>query len=706
MAASRVGRWRATSVVLWGPVVVFSVLAVLLLVASGAVSSRPTDIAPVLSAGGVLGAWPAGGGVAPPTIGSTGEPVPLHLPLAPLADPVLPQVLASVNVGSDPVMAAYDGSNGFVYVANSLSGNVTILNGTTVLATVNTAAAFAGDPVYVLYDSTNGLVYVVDRYFTEGAGGAVSVLNGTSLVATVPVGVLPNAATCDGATGRVYVTNPGSDNVTVLDGLVAVADLPVGSQPVASAYDAANGYIYVANFGSNNVTLLDDVSVLASIPVGTGPDALAYDPTLGAVDVSNNGSGNVTVLAGLSIAGSPAVGTNPSFALFDPADGDVVVTNSNSSSVSVLHGTTNIATVTTGADPTWAAYDGSFGFVYVVSYATASVTLLNGTSALGSIGVGADPTSAVWGIGHGYDYVTNSVSNNVSVIAAAYAVTFEEAGLPSGSPWSATLAGVSVSSTSGSIAFAKLPGAYPYSVAGPAGYHVLSTTPASPVSVVDRDVVVHVTFGTPSSATYRLTFQETGLGSRCKGSIPPWNVTVGDVTRSTTNRSISFVEPNGTYGYTIGAPPGYDVVSTTPASPVTIAGADQAVDVAFGPGTSAQNLRITFEETGLPSGTVWCVTLGTKSCSSSSQIEFSDLASGMYPFSVGHVSGFGAEPSSGVVVLRSHSLFIPIRFSPTSPPPCGGHDGGHHGGHHGGGRGGHHEGDHDGRRCEGNRSDR
>jgi YVTN family beta-propeller protein len=668
MTAFRAGRSLAANIVLGGTVLVFSLVLLSVALAPGArvapsstgveqaLGVAPSDVASS-SASSAAGAGDAAGAPSPPA-----------MPSVPAADPVLPQVLTSIPVGTDPVMAAYDGANGLVYVANSFSDNVTVLNGTTVEATVDTGAASAGDPVYVAVDPVNGFVYVVDRYYFEGIGGAVSVINGTSLLATIPVGVLPNAASCDLATGLVYVTNPGSGNVTVLDGLLAVASIPVGTQPVASVYDAANGYVYVANFGSDTVSLLDGTAVLASIAVGAGPDALAYDPSLASVYVANNGSGNVTILSGLSTTASPFVGTSPVFELYDPSDGDVVVANANSSNATILSGTAAVATVATGAEPVWAAYDGSSEFVYLVAYGSASVTVVDGTSTLGTIDVGAYPTSAVWGTGHGFDYVTNSVSGNVSVIAAAYDVTFNETGLPVGSPWTVTLAGASANATTPSLAFAKLPGSYPYSIIGPASYRVLSSTPASPVAVTDQSVVVDVTFGAASSnTTYDLTFQETGLSSMCSRSIPSWSVTVGNLTKSSTTSSISFAERNGTYSYTIGAPSGYQVVASAPSSPVTIDGAPLTVEVTFGQGAPAQKLSITFQETGLPYGTVWCITMGSTVCSSSDQIVFSGLSSGTYTFSVGSVSGYSAEPSGGTVLLRYHSQFVQIRFCAESP---------------------------------------
>ena len=672
MLGSRVERSAVAKGVLWGSVLVLSLSVIALLPTSGAPGAQ--GLAPGSPSAASSGN-PLPGGTLLPAHAGTGTlapgPAGGAVPMALLPDPVPPQVLASVKVGSTPMMAAYDSANGFVYVANTNSNNVSILNGTSLVATVDTGIALVGSPTYVLYDPGNGFVYVVDRYYFEGKVGAVSVLNGTSLQSTVLVGILPDSATYDASNGLVYVTDRGSGNVTVLSGNRTVANITVGTGPGASVYDAADGFVYVANAGSDNVTLLGGTSVAGSVSVGVGPDSLAYDAATGAVYVANNGSANVTVLHGAAVIGNPAVGANPSFAMFDGGNGDVYVTNSNSSNVTILSGTTTLASAPAGADPVWAAYDGSNGFVYVVNYDASTVTVLDGTAWLGTVDVGAVPTSAAWDGADQDIYVTNAGSGNVSVIAIAYAVTFNETGLPGGSPWSVTVGTQSLSSTNSTVVFGELPGTHAYTVAGPAGYQVVASVPPSPVTVVATSVEVNVTFAALSNATYSLTFQETGLSSMC-GRSTVWNVTVGNVTISSSKSVITFTEPNGTYGYTVGAPAGYTVESESPDSPVTINGTGVTVNVTFARGYTPRGLSITFYESGLRWGTTWCVSLGSTICSSSGEIRFSGLSSGTYSFTVPSVRGYTAQPASGNVTIYGHSVFVHIRFCGHQWHHCGG----------------------------------
>jgi YVTN family beta-propeller protein len=110
-----------------------------------------------------------------------------------------------------PDAAAFDSTNGYVYVAYSGSNNVSVINGATntVIASIN--VGFSG-PFGVAFDSNNGYV---------------------------------------------YVTNVNSNNVSVINGATntVIASINVGLNPRGVVFDSTNGYVYVANWLSNNVLL-------------------------------------------------------------------------------------------------------------------------------------------------------------------------------------------------------------------------------------------------------------------------------------------------------------------------------------------------------------------------------------------------------------------------------------------------------------------
>ena len=151
---------------------------------------------------------------------------------------------------------------------------------------------------------------------------------------------------------------------------------------------------------------------------------------------------------------------------------------------------------------------------------------------------------------------------------------------------------------------------------------------------------------------------------------PSWSVTVAGVTKVTTNRSLTFLELNGTYVYSIGAPSGYTLVSSSPASPVTVDGANVTVEVVFGVVAAPAELRVTFEESGLPYGTLWCVTLNGTVCSTGLTIVFPGLAPGTYGFNVSAVPGYSASPTAGSLTLSHRDLTVAVRFSSTAHHHC------------------------------------
>ncbi|HTW55173.1 MAG TPA: YncE family protein [Thermoplasmata archaeon] len=665
-------RVRASRCLLWGSIGLLGLAGLAVLLSSGgllAVAGAPTLGALAGNAPGqlvvVAGATPAPG-TAPTFTPSVTEPA---------ADPIAPQVFTSVPVGQAPGMAAYDPQNGYVYVTNLNSANISVLDGTAVVGTISLEPNGTGSPDYVVYDPVNTLVYVVDRYNAEGSTGAVSVIYGTAVTSTVNVGVLPNSAAVDPASGAVYVTNAGGSAVTVLMGNVSVASVPTGNHPWAAAYDPLNGYVYVANNGTANVSVVSGLSDLGAVPVGTGPDAVAYDPADAEVYVANYATDNVSVLSGLTLAGTVGVGAGPSFVGYDAQNGSIVVANSAGANLTALNGTTVVVSPTVGLGPVWAAFGPAGGFGYAVNTLDGTVSVLIALEPFATVPVGSLPTMALRDPATGAVYVVNSGTNNVSVLEPAYQVAFNETGLPSGATWGVTLGAAGLASTGSSISFYQLPGTYPYAIAPPTGYAVVSATPASPVTVSNANVTVDVVFGTVGTGgSYTLLFEETGLNGMCQRTAT-WSVTVGNRTISSNGESIAFSEPNGTYNYSIGAPSGYSVQSSTPASPVTIAGAGVTVSVVFTHCGQSQpsTATITFEESGLPRGTSWCVELnGNTVCSTNNEIRFSGLGSGSYSFVVGSVTGYTANPSSGTIHLNGRDVTQPIRFSAQGGHHCGG----------------------------------
>jgi hypothetical protein len=80
---------------------------------------------------------------------------------------------------------------------------------------------------------------------------------------------------------------------------------------------------------------------------------------------------------------------------------------------------------------------------------------------------------------------------------------------------------------------------------------------------------------------------------------------------------------------------------------------------------------LSFEETGLPTGTSWTVLLLTNSSttpglSQGTTIAFSE-PNGLYQFEVNPVGGYSANPGGGAVAVNGSDRLVPISFSPGAP---------------------------------------
>ncbi|MFZ0699527.1 MAG: hypothetical protein WAN74_05005 [Thermoplasmata archaeon] len=183
-------------------------------------------------------------------------------------------------------------------------------------------------------------------------------------------------------------------------------------------------------------------------------------------------------------------------------------------------------------------------------------------------------------------------------------VTFTESGMPpaAGGGVAFNGGGLTPFGAGGTLRFGGLVnGSYNYTISAATGYYrLVSSNPSSPVTVSGSGVTVSVVF----EAIYTVTVTELGMPPTAGGGVEfngsgltPFarNVDgIGTVTFSNLT--------NGSYSYTIGAGTGYQVVSSTPNSPVVVNGIDATVLVEF-----EAVFSVTFTQTGIPNGTIWTV---------------------------------------------------------------------------------------------------
>jgi hypothetical protein len=242
-----------------------------------------------------------------------------------------------------------------------------------------------------------------------------------------------------------------------------------------------------------------------------------------------------------------------------------------------------------------------------------------------------------------------------------YTITFLEQGLPSSTNWSVTWNGTTTWSETTTLVFTGPNGTYLYEIGQVVHW---STSPYSGnVTVNGQDVTIFVNWTRPS---YTLTFTETGLPSGTE-----WSVTVDGKTYNLTSNSLALSLPNGNYSYTIAKIPGWTTPSYT--GRVTIDDAAQTVTVPW----TQVTYPLTFEETGLPTGQRWAVTVDGMTYDANSTSIVLSVPNATYSFRLEAVPGWITTHWTGSVTVDGASASVnvvwtaaeyPVAFTETGLP--------------------------------------
>lgn len=138
-------------------------------------------------------------------------------------------------------------------------------------------------------------------------------------------------------------------------------------------------------------------------------------------------------------------------------------------------------------------------------------------------------------------------------------ITFQETGLPGGTPWSVAVDNASTSSSSGALVLQLLPGSYGFRVssANPSGF--VPYPPSGRLRVGHDDQTVRINFVRSSA---NVTIEEFGL--------PPgtdWSVAEGSTLHTTNTSSLTILEEDGLHTFRISS---VSLTHTTNVGPVWI----------------------------------------------------------------------------------------------------------------------------------------
>jgi YVTN family beta-propeller protein len=214
----------------------------------------------------------------------------------------------NVLTGSSPSGIVYDYEDQQVFVANSGSDNVSIMN--TQTNAVVDSLPVGKSPNAVAVDSLEETVFVGNTL-----SNSVTVINGISdaIMTTIPLGFEPWGIAADTATGNVYVSSDCSDQLAVINGATntLIGNVSLGDNepspsscpgmpgfPQGVAVDSPLGLVFVTSAYAGDVTIVNtttDTAVL-TVAVGRYPVPVSVDPVNGEVYVAKYASTNISVL--------------------------------------------------------------------------------------------------------------------------------------------------------------------------------------------------------------------------------------------------------------------------------------------------------------------------------------------------------------------------------------------------------------------------
>ena len=306
---------------------------------------------------------------------------------------------ATIATGTQPDTAAVNHNTNRVYVTNTVSDTLSVIDGLT--DTEIAEFAVGNGPGGVGVNTFTNRIYVAN-----GFDNNVKLIDGTdnSIDATISVGTTPTSLAVNEAVNRIYVLNTGSNSVSVIDGYTntEITGIPLASSPSEIAVNPHTGRVYVTRGTASLVDVIDGETnaVIATISAGGGPTGLAVHPTLNRVFVAN--TGDVSVIDGytnteIDTDGNSgngmtriSTGGNPLGVAVAPGTDRVYVTNVGQDNVSVVDGSTLlevdsdgnglITRVPVGDGPNTIGVNAVTGRLYVVNSSSGNVSVI----ALGS----------------------------------------------------------------------------------------------------------------------------------------------------------------------------------------------------------------------------------------------------------------------------------------------------------------------------------
>jgi YVTN family beta-propeller protein len=314
------------------------------------------------------------------------------------------------GVGNRPNGIAVNPNTNMIYVANTDSNTVSVLNGSN--DEILTNILVDNQPYAVAVNPVKNTVYV-----THGGSDSLSVIDGKSntLVNNIPINAEePISLAVNPTTDMIYVVDAISRNVSVIDGSInkKVASIATGRDKsvdpslfmgVGIAVDHIRNRIFVANAATSNINVIDGIDnrILMNISAEDGPYDIAVNPiTSTAYIATRYNVATLDLSTNILNPSSYASGEGFNVLTINPFTNMIYVTKTDFNTILAINASNfkDITEIAVDSRPTFLAINHYTEFLYVSNSDSNTVSKINGSDNTLMFGVRFDidpPNSAV-----------------------------------------------------------------------------------------------------------------------------------------------------------------------------------------------------------------------------------------------------------------------------------------------------------------------
>jgi len=235
-----------------------------------------------------------------------------------------PEVSDWLEVGDSASAVAYDPTTRTLFVG--ADGAISVVQDSVTVGKIAVAAKTM---------SVNPLTHTL--YALDSTSDTVTVINGTTVTATIPVPEGSQDLALDPGAGKVYIAN-GMAGVTVIEGDKVTGTIALKDEGYvwSIAVDTSTHAVYAGNYSKSTVSLIVDGAVTKTIPAASGW-SIAVDSVTHDVYVPSEFNKKVLVINGGAVVRTIDV-PFPQDVAVDSSTHTAYVTSPGLHTVSVIHG--------------------------------------------------------------------------------------------------------------------------------------------------------------------------------------------------------------------------------------------------------------------------------------------------------------------------------------------------------------------------------